>query len=230
MRLDRRLMLVGVLLVTLSTTMATQYATTRATYSFSIVHPSEADIRYIGSDNSSHDSKRVLRVANNASGTQFVTLEFGHWMPDSQKNYTAAFGIVNEESVSVNITHINVSDESASSYFDIWLHGNRGADVSADGSAVKVVEAGAALYGPSDAVWTLAAGDGDPSTMNASAADILTPWDEISHVRYSIDDTPAVNETSDFVWVQVSIDIDKFAEAQAATGTIYIYFRASAAP
>ena len=228
MRIDRRLMLVGVLIVVLSTTMATQYATTRAAYSFTIVHPSDADIRFIGSDNSSHDSQRVLRVENNNSGTRFVTLELGYWMPDSRKNYTAAFGIVNEESVAVNITHINVSGTN-SSFIDIWLHGDRDADYTSDGIAsVKVVSDGSALYSASDVVWTLAAGDGDSTDMDGGA--IQTPWDETSHVRYSVDDTDAGNETDDYVWVGISLDVDKYAQEQAATGTIYIHFKASAAP
>jgi len=37
-RLDRRLVLIGVMLVVLSMTMATQYATTEVNYSFAIVH------------------------------------------------------------------------------------------------------------------------------------------------------------------------------------------------
>ncbi len=47
MRIDRRLMLIGVMLIVLSMTMATQYAVTKVGYSYSIVHPSDADIRFI---------------------------------------------------------------------------------------------------------------------------------------------------------------------------------------
>ncbi len=227
MRIDRRLMLTGVLLVVLSMTMATQYATTRVTYSFSIVHPSESDIRYIGSDNSSGDNQRVLRVNNNAT-TPYATIELGSWMPNSEKNYTATFGIVNEEVLPVNITYINVSGVNAS-YIDIWLHGDRDTDVSLDaGTPIKVVEGGAALYDADDVVWTLGAGDADPTNMNASGGgDILTPWDETSHVRYSVSDWDATNETSDFVWIQVSLDIESDASAGSPTGTIFIHFKAS---
>jgi len=107
MRLDKRLIVLGVVIIVLSMTMATQYATTRVTYSFAIVHPSEADIRYIGSDNSSDDNQRVLRVNNNASGSMYATMELGDWMPDSQKNYTAAFGIVNEEQFDLKFSSID---------------------------------------------------------------------------------------------------------------------------
>jgi len=206
-------------------TMATQYATTKANYSFAIVHPSNADIRFIGSDNSSGDSARVLRVTNNNSGTQFVTIELGSWMPNSQKNYTAAFGIVNEEAQKVNITYVSVSGVNAS-YLNIWLHGDRSTDAGTEGTAVKVVSGGAALYNDNTVVWTLGSGDSDENTMNG--AGLSTPWDETSHVRYSVDDsTNAVNETHDFVWVQVSLDIANAAGLQAATGTIEFHFKAT---
>ena len=229
MRIDRRLTLIGVMLVVLSMTMASQYATTKVTYSFAIAHPSDADIRFIGSDNSSGDNQRVLRVNNNNSGTQYVTLEFGDWMPNSDKNYTAAFGIVNEETLPVNITYINVSGIN-SSYLDIWLHGDRDVDVSLDagGSApVRVVNDGVALFGATDCVWVLGAGDSDPFEMNTSGGDdIETPWDETANVRYSEANWDAVNGTQDFVWVQISLNIDQYATVQSAIGTIYIHFTA----
>ena len=58
-----------------------------------------------------------------------------------------------------------------------------------------VVQDGAALYSSSSVVWTLGAGDGVTSTMNASAADIPTTWDDTAHVQYSTSDTDAINET-----------------------------------
>jgi len=226
MRLDRRLVLLGVAIIVLSMTMATQYATTRVTYSFAIVHPSEADIRYIGSDNSSDDNQRVLRVTNNASGSMYATIELGDWMPDSQKNYTAAFGIVNEEQFAVNITYVNVSG-TGSSNLTIWLHGDRDEDYTGEAAdQVKVVNAGSALYGASDVVWTLAAGNNDTTDMDGS--NLNTLWDQTSHVRYSIDDTTnAQNESHDFVWVGVSLDIASDSPTGTPTGTIYIHFKAT---
>lgn len=230
MRIDRRLVLIGVMVVVLSMTMATQYATTKISYSYGIVHPSNADVRFIGSDNSSDDSKRCLRVTTNASTSRFLTLELGDWFPNSMKNYTAAFGIVNEENFNITITHINVSNEAASAYMDIWIHGDRDADCGSDGAAsVKVVDGGAASYTSSSSVWVLAAGDGTTTTMSADAStQLTTSWDDTSGIQYSINDANnSVNETSDFVWVGVSIDIPSdAADAVAATGTIYVYFKA----
>ena len=226
MRLDKRLIVLGVVIIVLSMTMATQYATTRVKYSFAIVHPSDSDIRYIGSDNSSDDNQRVLRVTNNASGAMYATMELGDWMPNSQKNYTAAFGIVNEEQFAVNITYINISGTNAS-YLTIWLHGDRDADYAGEGAASVKVWAGSsgALYDANDVVWTLAAGDGNVGSMDGGG--INTPWDDTSHVRYSTDDTDAVNETDDYVWVGVSLDIPTGGAIGTPTGTIYIHFKAT---
>jgi hypothetical protein len=227
MKIDRYLMFIGILVVVLSMTMATQYATTKATYSFTIAHPSDTDIRYIGSDNSSGDNMRVLRVNNNGSGTQFVTIELGSWMPNSIKNYTAAFAIVNEEQFKVNISYINISGDDTT-YLSVWLHGDRDADYTTDGAAsVMVIDGGEENYDASDVVWTLGTGNGDPDNMNAGGA-ISTPWDDTSHVRYSLSDTNAVNETSDFVWIGVSLNLpDNAATGPASTGTIYIHFKST---
>ena len=231
MRIDRRLVLIGVMIVVLSMTMATQYATTRIGYSYGIVHPSNADVRFIGSDNSSNDALRCLRVTTNASTSRYLTLELGDWFPNSMKNYTAAFGIVNEENFNITITHVNLSGETASDYIDIWLHGDRDADYNGDvaDSVVKVVEDGDASYTASSSAWVLAAGDGTTTTMCADGSTQLTTlWDDSSHVQYSMNNANnSVNETSDFVWVGVSIDIPSgAADAAAATGTIFVHFKA----
>ena len=230
MRMDRRLMLIGVMLVVLSMTMATQYVTTKATYSFTIVHPSNADIRFIASDNSSTDGERCLRVVNNGTGTQFVTLDLGSWMPDSSTNYTAAFGIVNEQGQYVNLTHINISGINAS-YLDMWVHGDRDLDAPSDGTSVQVIKDGAALFNANDRVWTFAPGDGDTSTMCADGSTQLqTLWDTDADVQYyDKEGNNSVNKTSDFVWVQISLDIksDAAISGSASTGTIYIHFIAS---
>jgi hypothetical protein len=142
MKADRRLTILGVLLIVLSMTMATQYATTKVKFTYTVVHPSNADIRFIGSDNSSDASGRVLRVVNNGSGTQYAQINLGDWMPNSTKNYTAAFGIVNEEGFPVNITHVNVSG-TGTDRMHIWIHADRDADAAQEAAAnsVKVVSA-----------------------------------------------------------------------------------------
>jgi hypothetical protein len=230
MRIDRRLTFIGIMLIVLSMTMATQYATTRVSYTYGIVHPSDADIRFIGSDNSSGDGNRVLRVLNNVSGSRYVTISLGDWMPNSAKNYTATFAVVNEEAFAVNITSVNVSGDTAA-YIDVWFHGNRSMDASSEGdsSKVQVVGDGVAIDFSVPA-WILSAGDGDTGWMNGTGAyGIQTPWDDTSAVRYNSSTTiDARNGTRDWVWVQISLDIPSDAEdALATTGQIWFHFEAS---
>ena len=242
MKIDKRLTMLGVMLIVLSMTMATQYATTIATYEFAVVHPSNADIRFIGSDNTSEGAGRVLRVSTNDSGSKFVTISLGNWSPNTEKNYTAAFGIVNEEPFPINITHVNVSGVR-DTYVDIWLHGNRSTDIPdelegdyGDGPAAtkaSLLLAGVAQGNSASRPWKLGAGDGDPSTMHTGSAGggLNTPWDQNgANVRFSISNEVAVNETSDFVWVCVSIDVPSNApDTSDATGGITFHFHSETA-
>lgn len=225
MNIRRRFTLLGVLLVVLSVTMATQYATTKISYSFGIVHPSDADIRFIASDNSAADNKRVLRAENNATNPT-LTVELGDWMPNSEKNYTAALGIVNEEQFAVTISHCTVSGTGTANV-SVWLHGDRDVDVNSDGGdTFCLVSSGVSQSNSASSAWVLAAGNGDSSDMDG--ANVATDWDTTSEVRYSTDDTDAVNSTDDYVWVQISLDIPSTAPLTASvTGTIEFHFRAA---
>ena len=64
-----------------------------------------------------------------------------------------------------------------------------------------------------------------------NSTQITTPWDDVSHTRYSMNDANnSDNETSDFVWVHISIDAPANADTSASyTGTLFIYTRASTA-
>ena len=206
MKMDRRLTFIGVMLVVLSVTMATQYATTKVGYSFSLVHPSDADIRFIGSDNSTDG--RLLRASGTNSSRASLTFDFGNWSANSNKTYTAAFGIVNEETISVNITYINISLTTGFSYAQIWLHENRSTKATDDTGTTAFVWNNASMgYSDSSCVWVLAAGNQDSSNMNNGTYSISTPWDDTKGVRYSVNNSNAINGTSDFVWVQISINI-----------------------
>ncbi len=229
MKIDRRLTLLGVMLVVFSMTMATQYASTRMTFSFGIVHPSNADIRFIASDNSSADAKHVIRVNDNSSNTaKYLELSLGDWFPNSMKNYTAAFGIVNEEQFAVYITNITVAGTNAD-YIDIWLHGNRTSQASTDTGSVHAVDGGASSFTRDNKIWQLAAGNGYPSNMSADGTTQLnTVWDDTTGMRYSYNNVNfSVNGTADFVWVEVSINIPSDADvSQSGSGTVYVNFKA----
>ena len=109
MKVNRKLMVIAVLYLLLNMVIATQYAVTKLGYSYTLVHPCDASIRFIGSDNSS-DGIRVLRVAGSNDTNIQLTLRLGNvYSANMVRTFTAAFGIVNEETYALNITHINVS-------------------------------------------------------------------------------------------------------------------------
>jgi len=230
MKIDRRLVLIGVMLIVLSMTMATQYVTTKIGYTYGIVHPSDSDIRFIGSDNSS-DNIRVLRVdGDNSSQVTSLKVEFdGNISAGQNKTYTAAFGIVNEEEFKVNITYIDVEATSGSNYLKVWVHGDRDQMAENDASSVYVFNQSQGVlenYANGSTVWQLGAGNQDSTNMDGTS--ILTPWDEPAHVRYSRDETNAVNQTDDYCWVQISLDIPTDADVtETYTGNIFVYTRAA---
>lgn len=231
MKAERKLTFIGVMLIVMSMTMATQYATTKVGYQYDIVHPSNADIRFIGSDNSTDG--RVLRVDGANGTTARLTLEFGDWGADSNKTYTAAFGIVNEEGIDVRIMHINVSNTTGNpDYLQIWLHGDRDKKVADDGGTVVFMWDNGTLESSTTSIaWVLAAGDQNTSSMNADGdTNLPTNWDSTKNVRYSVNDANnSVNGTSDFVWVQISLNIpENPAAGGAQTGKIWIHFEADA--
>jgi hypothetical protein len=229
-QMRKKLLLVGILAVTLSTISATQYVRADLGFSYEIVHPSDADIRYIGSDNAP-DGLRVIR-GNNAGNdpdpltSSSVSLEFGRWAIGQTKVYTAAFGIVNEESFDVDINGINaVFDGDAE--IQIWLHGDE--DVEATTSTVDAVlmydsEDGGAQVGS----WTLAAGDQDPDTANDGTDDVDTEWcPNQSHVRFAEGSPLAESETADYVWVQVVLTVPAGADLNTFGGTISFNFEST---
>jgi len=229
MKIAKRLMLIGVILIVLSMTMATQYVTTRITYRYNLVHPSEADVRFIGSDFSS-DNIRILRISGtNASGSMNLELRIGGNLSAGQnKTYTAVFGIVNEEDYAINITHFQVDHISGEDYMQIWLHGNMSRLKETDGTAVKVWDKGTIGDTNASSVWVLGPGNHNSQDMSADGvAQLATPWDDTAHVRYySEDDDDATSGTSDFVWVQISIDAPADADTSTSyTGTIWVFTR-----
>jgi hypothetical protein len=227
MRIDRRLVLIGVMVIVLSMTMATQYATTKIGYEFAIVNPSDADIRFVGSDTSS-DGIYVLRVENNDTAP-VLKIVLGNISLNVNKSYTAAFAIANEERYNVTITHINLSNTDGADYMQIWLHENRSALATASGEhSVLVWNKADVGYTAASSIWGLRAGDQDPSNMGVGGT-VLTPWDADADVR--INTTSAVsatNNTQDHVWVQISIDVPDGADiVDSYSGTIYVHTRAT---
>lgn len=228
----RKLVVIAVLILLLNMVLGTQYAVTKISYEYYILHPSDSDIRYIGSSNAS-DGKRALRVEGDNITNVRVKLFLGENFTLNQNiYYTAAFGIVNEQKNALAITHINISSTQAT-YLKIWLHGNRTANAnqtSTDPSGVLMWDNDTMINSSDTVAWILAPGDGNTNTMCYNVSDrdnttIPTPWDERAHVRYSIDNNNAVNEKSDFVWVQIGVIIPEVVDSIGLhSGTISIHF------
>jgi len=230
MKVNKRWMLLAVLFLILNMVIATQYAVTKVGYEYYILHPSNANIRLIGSDNSS-DNIRILRVVGSNTTNVGVKLTFGNFSTNQIIHYSAAFGIVNEEQFPINITHINVSS-SNHTYLKIWLHGDRDANgnsTSTDSSTVFMWNNNTLVNASNTTAWVLAAGNRDPNNMCYNVSDrtncsVNTTWDERAHVRYSLNNSNAVSNLSDFVWVQITIDIPNTADRIGLhTGTIWIH-------
>jgi len=103
MKIEKRLIILGLLLLMLTMVMATQYAVTKIGYTYAIVHPSEGNIRYIGSDNSS-DNVRILRLRGSNNTNVSIVLRFGNFTTGTNNSFSAAFGIVNDEPYNVYIS------------------------------------------------------------------------------------------------------------------------------
>jgi len=214
--------------------IATQYATIQLAYEYSIVHPCDSSIRIIGSDNAS-DGVRVLRVASSNTTNVQLKLYFGNRFAGGMtKTYSAAFGIVNEENYTINITHINVTSLNHT-YLKIYLHGNRSANannLTQDPTGVFMWNNNTVVNESNTTAWKLAAGDDNSTNMcyntsNRAATTIKTPWDKTAHVRYSRNDSNASSGISDFVWVQIILDIPTQVDAIGPhTGTIWIHMEA----
>jgi len=232
MKVKRKYLILAVVFLILNLVTATQYAITKVDYLYTVMHPSDASIRYIGSDNSS-DGERVLRVLGDNSTSIGLTLRLGDMFSSNMvRTFSAAFALVNEETYPVNITHINISSSNAT-YMKIWLHGDRTANANStanDPTTVLMWDNNTIVNTSDTTAWTLAAGNRYSSNMSADGStQIATPWDETSHVRYSLNNTNASSGVSDFVWVQVSIEIPDTVDALGAhTGTIWIHLESDA--
>ena len=229
-KLKKKLLILAVSFLLLNMIIATQYAVTKIGYQYSIAHPCNSNIRYIGSDNSS-DGKRILRVIDSNTTNIGVQLKLvGNITTNQRVTYTAAFGIVNEEQFSINITHINVTTSgTGSDYMQIWLHGDRDKLSNLDDSAVLAWDKGNPGYDNDTSIWVLAAGNQDAANMCADGTTQLsTGWDSNAHVRYSTNDANnSVASQSDFVWVQISLDLPADADtSDTYTGTVWIFTRA----
>jgi hypothetical protein len=220
-QMRKKLLLVGILAVTLSTISATQYVRADLGFSYEIVHPSESDIRYIGYDLAG-DDKTVLRSYDDST----ATLYFGRWSTNQTKTYTAAVGIVNEEPFPIEITGVKVFTPGIAS-IQIWLHGDESMNAE-DSGGILMHDSDSPLTPPAG-TWTLAAGNMDYTDMSDGVnPPVLTGWcTKGSKVRVA-DSAPLAQTTvADYVWVQIVLTVPEnldIADLDLYTGSIQFDF------
>jgi len=231
MNIEFRLFIIGMFLVITTMAVATQFAITDMKYEYIISIPVVPDygIKYIGSDNSS-DGIRVLRIVPDEADSFKIVL--GNVSVNYQWIYSAAFGIVNEDNFTKRITHIEVLS-STPTYLKIWLHGDRDVNannVSNDPTSVLMYDNGTISSGSNTVSWVLASGDRDAKTICRNITDRkrytnMTGLDKVAGVRYSLNNTDAISEISDYVWVQVELNIPPSVDTEDMhTGSIHIHF------
>ncbi|MEM0466102.1 MAG: hypothetical protein QXX20_00660 [Candidatus Thermoplasmatota archaeon] len=235
MKIDPRLFIIGMALVISTMVAATQFALIDLEYQYQIIHPVIPDygIHYMGSDNAS-DGIRVLRVIN-TSGARVLKVVLGAWGGTYQVAYTAAVGIVNEDNHSVAITHVEVRSliENQPTYLKIWLHGNRTsyADNTTHSSSILLYDNGTCYTNQNTIAWVLARGDNNASTIcsnytTPAVSTIPLLKDERAGVRYSYCNIPAVSGYSDFVWVQIELDVPyQPVTHEQFSGSIIIHYQ-----
>ena len=215
MDVRKKVLLVGIAIAVLSAAVATQYARVTIGYEYNIVHPSNGLIRFVALDNAS-DGHRLLRVRNNNT-TATMNLSFGNIPQGMNKTYSAAFAIVNEEGFPINITGVTVSG-NGKQYMKIWLHSNANTDATQEGNKLLIWD-GATSHG----YWILGNGNNNSTNMNGTSTS--TPWDNDDNIRYAAGTPTATNGSTDFVWVQISIDANGVNRGNYQ-GTIEFNFKA----
>ena len=218
MELRKRMLVLLVALVALSTVAATQFATSDIGYEYGIVSASDSNIRFIGHDYGA-DGTLVLR-ADSTDGDG-LTLDLGDVARGQKVWYTAAFGIVNEEALAMNVTAVSVTGTGAD-YMQIYLHVNANTKAESDsGTLIWDKTSGAQSF-----TWALAAGDNDATDMDGASGDIATSVDGTANVRAMADPDGDDDATSDdHVWAQIILDIPEAASNAQLTGTITFSFQ-----
>jgi len=207
----KKILLVGIAIAMLSAAIATQYARVSIAYEYGI-SATDGAIRFIARD-TAPDGKYVLQNSANT-----LKLSLGSFAPGTNKTYTAAFGIVNEESFNIYLYNVSVTG-SGNQYIKIWLHKNPNVTASNDASSILVWNGDYTTFSN----ITFYAGNNNAGNANSDAGTILTPLDAVNNVRYNTT-SGSIGDNNDYWWVQVSIDIPNGASDATYTGNILFSF------
>ena len=218
MELRKRMLVLLVALVALSTVAASQFATSDIGYEYGVVSASDSNIRFIGHDYGA-DGTLVLRADTTAGDG--LTLDLGDVARGQKIWYSAALGIVNEEAVMMNVTAVSITGTGAN-YMQLYLHNNANTKAESDsGTLIWDKTNGAQSF-----TWQLYAGDNDATTMDGASGDTTTSVDSSANIR-AIDGDPDADDnaaTDDHVWVQIILDVPEAASNGELTGTITFEF------
>ena len=196
MDIRKKVLLVGIAVAVLSAAIATQYARVAIGYEYGI-SVTDGAIRFIARDKAP-DGNYILQNDSYA-----LKLKLGKFTPGTNKTYTAAFGIVNEEDFNIYLYNVTVNG-SGKNYVKIWLHKNPNVTAGQGGDTAYLVWDGTNVDFNN---ITFYAGDGDASTATSSSETINTPINTTATgVRYN-ETSGAIGNNNDYWWVQISIDI-----------------------
>ena len=195
MDVRKKVLLVGIAIAMLSAAIATQYARVSIAYEYGI-SATDGAIRFIARD-FAPDGKYVLQNDSNT-----LKLVLGKFTPGTNKTYTAAFGIVNEENFSIYLYNISVTGSGAQ-YMKIWLHKNPNISAEDDDNKTLVWDGEHGGYTNFNNI-TFYAGNNDPSDANSSNGEILTPLSD--GIRYNTT-SGTIGSDNDYWWVQITLDI-----------------------
>lgn len=237
MDIRKKVLLPLVLLVALSTVMATQYGVIRVDYSYQITCRDNY-IHFLARDTDpTSTTKPLIYQSSNDTYYQF---DLGKWAQGTNKTYTAAFAIVNEEAYAVNLDKVVVVGTGAD-YMYIYVHEHAQKTCNSAFTSDSSDQEAAADYkvmwdgssGSASNYWVLAGGDQNTSSYSDGTTTLDATWDGTYFVSKfdSTDDTgntkEAVNGTADYVWVEVGLIIPTSASAATMSGTIYFEFEAT---
>ena len=240
-------------LVVLSVINATQFARVGAAYSYTVSNMG-ADVHFITCDGNPVDNTKPLLVSSaNAS----YSISLGTWCPGTNKTFTAAFGIVNEEDYPITLVGVNVEGTGIVN-MHIFAHSNKGKTctidkIVTDDASKRETNADAAnqiaalwngtlgASAKASGTWVLGAGDDNGATYDdnpAAGNNYNATWQGagINAWKYDkVDDwgmsagQTATNGTSDYVWIEICLQIPPgtVSSETAYTGTISFMFEAS---
>jgi len=230
MNIHFRLFVIGMLLLITTMAVATQFGLSDLEYQFIVGIIPDHGIHYIGSDNST-DGIRVLRRTN--PNSENFQLFLGNVSSNSKWAYSSAFAIVNEDRFVKHITHIDVISNNNTN-IKIWLHDHKNNNANYPSNTTRSVlmfSNGTISNCSTTIAWSLAPGDRNASTICSNITDPYNytsnnSWDSIANVFYSLNNNRNKHEYSDYVWVQIEIDIPADMQIKEQyIGLIRIYFK-----